>query len=78
MTNRGKTDESHITSRLETHKEQHGGKRERYSRGLMLNYKTFILLEVFIVAFLVVFFKTMFLGAQKNLIDGLPTDGKEN
>lgn len=46
----------------------------------MLNYKTFILLEVFIVAFLVVFFffKTMFLGAQKNLIDGLPTDGKEN
>lgn len=50
------TDESHITSRLETHKEQHGGKRERYSRGLMLNYKTFILLEVFIVAFLVVFF----------------------
>lgn len=59
------TDESHITSRLETHKEQHGGKRERYSRGLMLNYKTFILLEVFIVAFLVVFFLNHVFGSTE-------------
>lgn len=65
MTNRGKTDESHITSRLETHKEQHGGKRERYSCGLMLNYKTFILLEVFIVAFLVVVFLNHVFGSTE-------------
>lgn len=55
-----------LTRRLETHKEQHGGKRERYSRGVMLNYKTFILLEVFKVAFLFFVLNHVFGSTEKS------------
>lgn len=37
----------------------------------MLNYKTFILLELFEV----VFFSSQMFGSTENLIDGLPGDG---